>query len=108
MVIARDASGNIAESEPLQVTTLETGVPAIIESDNFAMYPNPATDVIMIEMNTSDLAEISIYNIQGKLVFSDQFTERIVLERSQIGSSGFYIIKISTAESSWSRKLIIR
>jgi hypothetical protein len=108
MVIARDASGNIAESEPLVVTTLETGVPILIESGNFAMYPNPATDVIMIEMNTSDLADINVYNIQGKLVFSNQFTERITLNKSQLGNSGFYIVRISTEGSVYSRKLIIR
>ncbi len=108
MVIARDASGNIAESEPLVVTTLETGVPILIESGNFAMYPNPATDVIMIEMNTSDLADINVYNIQGKLVFSTQFTERITLNKSQLGNSGFYIVRISTEGSVYSRKLIVR
>jgi hypothetical protein len=108
IVIARDASGNIAESEPLVVTTLPTDVPEVNESAGFVIYPNPAADVITVEMKTSGLADISIYNIQGKLVFSDQFSERIVLNRSQLGTSGFYIVRISTEDSTYTRKLIIR
>lgn len=108
VVIARDASGNISESEPLVVTTLETGVQTMTESGNFAMYPNPATDLIMIEMNTSDLATLHIYNVNGQLIFSDHFTKRMTLNRSQLGSSGLYIVKIITEGSVYSGRLIVR
>jgi chitodextrinase len=107
-VTAIDAAGNESDtSNNVDILTLPTGINDI-ESNAFTLYPNPATDRVMIEMNTRERAEIDIFNAQGKVVFSGYFRDRMTVYKDQLGSNGFYVVRVTTSDSISTRSLIFR
>jgi chitodextrinase len=107
-VIAKDAAGNKSDpSSDYTVTTLPTSVEEV-ESGIFTMYPNPASDEVVLDMVSNEYAELNVYNSQGKLIFSDHFRNRTILHLDQLGSKGMYIVRITTSASTTSRSLIFR
>jgi len=73
------------------------------------VYPNPASNKIIIDCN--DLAKdkmISIFNIQGQVLFQKEFQqERIEIDIADY-AKGIYFVKIKTANSIKTEKLIIQ
>ncbi len=91
---------NIRSTNP--VTTVEE-VPA---EELFQIYPNPSADWVQIEMDNFNEGLISIFDLQGKLVFRqilNQETQRIDLQQLAKGS---YLIEASNQEQRASRLLI--
>jgi hypothetical protein len=59
----------------------------------FKVYPNPASETIMIEGLTDSAAPIMIYNLTGECVYSQKSTEtRCEIKISQL-ASGLYLVK---------------
>lgn len=84
---------------------LTTGIPALIEADNFSIVPNPAYGYFEI-VTDMRLDEVEIYDNLGKSVIR---IENIISERRFDISSlpkGVYIIRIRNEFGSWSKKLI--
>ncbi|MBQ5423987.1 MAG: T9SS type A sorting domain-containing protein [Bacteroidales bacterium] len=49
-----------------------------IDSQNFVVYPNPTRDYLTIESNGVEIADIAVYDTNGRLIFrKEQPTERI-------------------------------
>ncbi|MBU0488033.1 MAG: Omp28-related outer membrane protein [Bacteroidetes bacterium] len=71
--------------------------PVLATSNSFAIYPNPAIDIITIENTArSKRAIVSIYNIEGKLLLSQTLTlERTEMDISNF-SRGLYIMKVKS------------
>lgn len=85
-----------------------------IENNNepeFAMYPNPAKDIVNLKFKQtySNLISIDTYNIQGKLVLSSKLqlqNNSSKLDVSKL-TSGLYFLKIFDGERNMTKKLII-
>jgi hypothetical protein len=75
--------------------------------DGFNIYPNPTTDVLNIEYTLAEAAEvnISIHDVQGRLVFLLESTEqdagnqKMILNLDNYGlTTGIYLLRIETGE----------
>ena len=81
---------------------------AEFDFNGFNMYPNPATDVLTIKLNNISSANLSIYNIQGKLIKERTISNEQNLELSVSDlQSGMYFVKLNTATKEMVKKLII-
>ena len=76
--------------------------------NSFNIYPNPATDILYFNFALQDIEEIQLFDITGKLVFTDK-------EIHQNGSidvkgflSGIYIALVHTSENVFTTKFRIK
>jgi hypothetical protein len=80
-----------------------------LSSNSVSIYPNPATDVLHIlpEQNMKDY-DLFVYNMEGRLVYE----EGGVTGKASISTKGFrkgiYVIRLATANSNVTSKLIVK
>jgi uncharacterized repeat protein (TIGR03803 family) len=78
---------------------------------NFNIYPNPATNKIIIA-NNGDLQKetfISIYNVQGEQVISNTFNYQNSMDMDVSSlANGIYMVKIQTEKGLAVKKLLIQ
>jgi len=72
----------------------------------FSVYPNPALDHLTIENKTEEPYNLSVFDIQAKLIYQTSIHKVKSLDVSQY-ESGTYFIKITNANRTFVRKLII-
>lgn len=70
---------------------------------DFAVYPNPASDIIKIQ-SPKPIQEVLIYNINGAVVYQNNKTKNINIAHL---SSGMYIVKVKV-EDQWIHRKIIK
>jgi hypothetical protein len=77
--------------------------------EGFATYPNPITkNTFTITSNSSSKKEFAIFNVLGKKVLSSSFSGvKSDVDVSTI-SSGIYILKVTEAGKTATKKLVIR
>jgi thiol-disulfide isomerase/thioredoxin len=77
-------------------------------SFNFSVFPNPTSgNEITIVLSDNDIANVTIYTIQGKEVFSSMITEleQIIYPKLQ---KGVYFINLQTNRSKGTKKILIK
>lgn len=83
----------------------------LVDVTSFGIYPNPATANATVIFNTSSEAAISIMNMEGKVVFSEQIDETgfltypISLDELNAGT---YFVQLSTQGGVATKKLIVQ
>lgn len=105
----KDAQGNIVlqgtrymttQTRAINITVLATGETKL---ESFAVYPNPATDVLNIT-KVSNKAKFDIYNAVGQLVKSGDITNNQVRVSELV--RGTYVITIKDGSKNESVKFI--
>lgn len=93
---------NIASNDP------SIGISEVYESQiYFTIYPNPATNQIVLNVNGSaDKAILTVYNLLGEQVFSTQINKQQEVDISSL-SSGIYIVEVIANGYAGKQKLII-
>ena len=76
-------------------------------NDNFAVYPNPVEDVLIIDNEEAISMQVNIYNMYGNLVSSFQTQNNSPISDQEL-QSGIYIIEIFTQEKGVSRKRFMK
>ena len=79
---------------------------------DFTIFPNPALDIITIgyqDLSVLSGSYIEIFNLQGKLVLSEETTSSITNKDVNVShlSDGFYILKLSKANWNIQQKFVI-
>ncbi len=75
-------------------------------SDEFSVYPNPATDVLTIK-HKSMYAKASIFDLSGKLITKYELTNMTTqLDIGEI-NPGMYILQITDNNNTYATKLVI-
>ena len=76
------------------------------ENSQFRVYPNPASNELNISIENNNLAELFIYDMQGKVIHHEIMNE----EQQVIGiehlRTGVYVIFIITNEETYNTKFI--
>jgi serine protease AprX len=73
----------------------------------FAMYPNPALDVVSFKMpSTIDKAKVSVFTITGQFLFSSELTQQQNTLNISGVATGLYIATIASGATRNSFKLI--
>ncbi len=77
-----------------------------LEGNIFAMYPNPANDVITINSHEEGAMNVAIFDVLGKEVINTTITSGDI-NISQL-TSGVYIVKIAQGNNVATKKLVVR
>lgn len=104
-----DPQAYIASLTDILAYDCHAGLKDIENENNISIYPNPASDIINLEIENSNNKNLTldIYNILGKKLR----TEKISNNQNQINvgnlNNGTYILEIKTNESIKIKKLLI-
>lgn len=100
-ILTNNATTTVVEEN---LSTIESSI------DDISIFPNPAKDKITIEMSASNfgIADINIYDLQGKLILEQTISEAhsIDIDISNL-ISGIYFVKLSTNTRTLVKKLVI-
>lgn len=102
-----DVSLNRYTGEYIFTPSIITGT-EIIENEAVLLYPNPANDALYLKQKTSEIPEIRIFDVHGKLIlhsilYSQSSEVRIPLEEMP---KGVYLIEIKTPTTTVTRRLV--
>lgn len=80
------------------------------EFNDFAIYPNPATNELNIKWNTSENVSVRIFNTQGKLMFYGKDINLLNGFKMDVSSfnSGVYFVKLNSTKGEVTKKLILK
>lgn len=85
------------------------GINSIEDEQNINIYPNPASETLNVNFlePQNKTSEIELYDIQGKIVKNIVVSNnRNTIDISDL-CSGLYILKINSANNTYSKKIII-
>jgi hypothetical protein len=74
---------------------------------DIGIYPNPATDILNIELNISTEYQLSIFDISGKLLYTQQSNNKQLKVDLSHYSPGIYLVKIFTSNGVKTQKFIV-
>lgn len=81
------------------------------ELNNIIIYPNPAVSSITILPNGTEINSVSIFDINGQLVFQDKLVSdrnyNLSVDVSQL-KKGLYLVQFKTKRGNINKKLLIR
>lgn len=92
-----------------QIMAVDIAGLGIYEADglNVSVYPNPSNGQITVEMENSGVASLSMLDLSGKLVHSEQFSgSNHRMDVSHIGS-GLYLLKLETGNGEFLTKFVL-
>jgi sugar lactone lactonase YvrE len=109
-VKGKDAVGNVsAASYAFSVTTLSSiplGTDLFDMKDTFKLYPNSTTGKVTIEKSPSGDAQLSVFDLTGRFLFSKELKEKsTALDISNL-PIGVYMFKISNESGTVMKKVI--
>ena len=103
--IVVDSLDNIINGVAFQTIPSSSSV-AELSPNTFDVYPIPASDKLIIESKSSNLTDLTLLDVMGKLVFSDKFTGTTQIDLTQI-SKGIYYLNLKTTEGKLTKKIIV-
>ena len=81
------------------------------EASNLSIYPNPAVNETFVTLENAGLNEVSVYDIQGRLVSKESFVvmegEKVRLGTEML-NSGVYFITVSNESTVKTAKLVVK
>ncbi|SFT55408.1 Por secretion system C-terminal sorting domain-containing protein [Lishizhenia tianjinensis] len=79
----------------------------IYRSDLFEIYPNPAEDLVSLQLNQIEQASLRIFDLSGKLVFQKEINSYDTqLDISSL-QRGMYMIEVKSKDQTQQKKLIL-
>ncbi|MCO6500947.1 MAG: T9SS type A sorting domain-containing protein [Vicingus serpentipes] len=107
-----DIEGTLRDANP-DMGAYERVIPVGIKDNQYiskmVIYPNPATDIVKINMANSKITAYQIYDLTGKQIISEQKVNQheVSITRNLFPSSGIYFISVTDeANNIYSDKLI--
>ena len=100
-------TGFIYHIDSSTTTGIENPVNGIIIRDRFAVYPNPAKDQITVDDFLGQLAEVSITNMQGQVVYHQTASGGKLAISTVAYPMGLYLVRCRSVDGEWySMKLV--
>ena len=69
----------------LQPLYLPTGITEDILAPGIRIYPNPAVDVLNMETLRTDIAQVGLFDMEGRLIFQSSYKPQITLPNLAAG-----------------------
>ena len=70
------------------------------ENGDFIFYPNPVSDGVTVSLknNTNSISNIAVYDVLGKLIFTQKPASAITAETIDLSSvsKGMYLLEVTT------------
>ena len=92
----------------VSVTVTKSTAIDMLQTIGAKIYPNPVTDILNIELPTTENYTVSIYNSIGDVVTQTATTSSVFTIDMSAYKSGIYIVKINTNNKSYSGKIVKR
>ncbi|MDI3480225.1 MAG: hypothetical protein PWQ14_1371 [Rikenellaceae bacterium] len=85
-----------------------TGINEVTDNYNVSIYPNPATDYLIINTTINENLKIEIYTIKGQSVISTECTNNASQMRIDISQlpAGMYFIRIANNQNNITKKFV--
>jgi len=95
------------EVEPVSVYTSLNE----LQSNTLSVYPNPAVGETYVTLENAGLNEVSVYDVQGRLVSSESYMaqagEQVRLSTAML-NAGVYFVRVSSDNSVMTAKLVVK
>jgi len=97
-------------TQPVEPVSVNTGMNELGNA-TLSVYPNPAVGETFVTLENAGLNEVSVYDIQGRLVSSQSFVAtageqaRLSLENFD---GGVYFVRINSANATQTAKLVVK
>lgn len=75
---------------------------------NLIVFPNPASEIVYVQVNGQTIERVSITDMTGRQVYTSSASKKLVEVGTSELNAGTYIINVTTAEGAAQRKLIIQ
>ncbi len=108
-VIIRDTI-QLTEDTNLKIigNNISTGIADLVIDDTFAkVFPNPASNQVIIEQNANDLATIQVFDVAGKKIL-EQTTNGLQTILSVTHLEGIYIVRVFDEHRTTTKKITIQ
>ncbi|AUS04908.1 T9SS type A sorting domain-containing protein [Pseudotamlana carrageenivorans] len=76
-------------------------------ANGFAIYPNPASDILNIKSKNLQISAVSIYDLLGKSVYKNNQFSGSIIDLSSF-NKGVYFLKIEASGRTFSKKLVVQ
>jgi uncharacterized repeat protein (TIGR01451 family) len=73
----------------------------------FVMYPNPAAGVVNIQVQDFESFSVELFDVQGKKIVENKADGPLSMDVSSL-QKGMYLVRVTTAKGSETKKLIVR
>jgi len=93
----------------LVLDNISVGVNSLedLELNGFLLTPNPANDLVSVQLDTDVITNIEVRDLRGKIVYSDQLIKNTILEVNT-WNQGLYFITISNDLGRLTSRLVIK
>lgn len=103
-----DASKGSIDIDQIRLSTVNTSGTNKINSPVVTVSPNPARDKFIINSGLTTIEKIQIFDMQGRLVFSDKISFEGSKQISPSLKKGMYLIHLKTVSDNIIKRLIIQ
>ena len=79
---------------------------SVFNEQNIKLYPNPTKGLFTVELNDLNNKTIDIYDVMGKLIFSQNTTSNKVQIDLSSYATGLYFVKIKTENNTITKRLL--
>lgn len=89
-------------------TVMNLGLQTQVQ-ENLSVYPNPATDLVIIDLKTLGKGTIIVEDLNGKIIKQEEYNneEKVLLNFSAV-PKGIYLIKVNTTDHLYIQKVVIQ
>lgn len=99
------AEGGLSPKVPITIQT--TGQVKRYIRNQLNIYPNPATDVLNVDVGEIETGELELYSLSGQLQLGQPISSKLqTLDISDI-PEGTYLLRVKTSEGSYSKKVVV-
>lgn len=114
--LGKDADNNWIQvsGEKVSIDYIRLGDAAVssnevISSSDVNVFPNPATDVLNVEVNLNEVANVELVDLTGKVVATQTVSNQGTATFNTANlSSGLYIVSIQTANGVVTQKVLVK
>lgn len=78
-----------------------------LENNNWTVYPNPATDNVLISTDSDELVQYDLLDLSGRIIENGQIVQQKRLDVSEF-ETGIYLIRLSTPSSIKTLQLVVK
>lgn len=71
------------------------------------MYPNPVSEMLILESKANRLGKVNIYSVNGKLVHTTEVQNKTYMLNTSSFNKGVYFVRIQNANGIQTKKLIV-
>lgn len=76
-----------------------------ISVDDFQVYPNPSTESITVQIDSTSPLDIALYDSDGRMVYFDQIQQKAVIDVSNL-HSGVYFMRINNQKEVLTKRIV--